>query len=69
MSEAGERNKGDLLEEITEVVCLDLVVQTNDGSTNPDIKRAVAAGLGRLIHRGLLTEQALELMKAIDDGA
>lgn len=70
MSEAGERNKGDLLEEIG------LAIEASNDKAGDweymaypyewahgSYNRIISVALGILMHRGLLTEQALEILK------
>lgn len=73
MSEAGERNKGDLLEEMAAAMwdtsSWSLVwVELSDDMKKRAIKE-MAAAIGVLLRRGYLTEAGIIAAKAIDDGA
>lgn len=83
MSEAGERNKGDLLDDLGSALVGghdiwghmsedDEAGYEYDGEVirgKEHYRQAASRVVGLLIHKGLLTSQGLELMKAIDDGA
>lgn len=75
MSEAGERNKGDLLEELAEAVYDRDCHRTNlmwieaNSMEKRYYKADMATAIGVLIRKGYLTEDGIIAAKAIDDGA
>lgn len=63
ISDAGKLNKPNLMTE-----CID-ELKKNYAGQSVTAENMMTGVFGIFIKRGLLTEQALELMKAIDDGA